>query len=109
MIISGGENIHPEEVEEILTECDLVAQAAVVGLPDERWGQKVVAFIEPADAAATPEALDAHCRASTLARFKHPRSYVFIDRIPKSASGKLLRRHLRDGAYDILPGYVSTL
>ena len=109
MIISGGENIHPEEIEDVLAECDLVAQAAVVGLPDERWGQKVVAFIEPAGARATPEALDAHCRASTLARFKRPRSYVFIDRIPKAAAGKLLRRFLRDGDYDILPGYDSTL
>lgn len=109
MIISGGENIHPEEIEDILAECNLVAQAAVVGLPDDRWGQKVVAFIEPAGAMATPEALDAHCRSSALARFKRPRAYVFVDRIPKSASGKLLRRFLRDGEYEILPGYESIL
>jgi len=109
MIISGAENIHPEEIEDILAECDLVARAAVVGLPDERWGQKVVAFIEPAGAAVTPEALDAHCRASTLARFKRPRAYVFVARIPKSASGKLLRRFLRDGVYEVLPGFESTL
>jgi len=109
MIISGGENIHPEEVEDILAECDLVARAAVVGLPDERWGQKVVGFIEPADPAATADALDAHCRASALARFKRPRAYVFVERIPRSASGKLLRRFLRDGAYEVLPGYGSTL
>ena len=109
MIISGAENILPEEIEDILAECDLVAQAAVVGLPDERWGQRVVAFIEPAGAMATPEALDAHCRAASLAPFKRPRAYVFVARIPKSASGKLLRRFLRDGAYDILPGYDSNL
>ena len=109
LIISGAENIHPEEIEHILAACDLVAQAAVVGLPDERWGQKIVAFIEPGGAMATPDALDAHCRASTLARFKRPRAYVFVDRIPKSASGKLLRRYLRDGAYDVLPGYDSNL
>ena len=109
MIISGGENIHPEDVEDILADSALVAQVAVVGLPDERWGQKVVAFVEPAGPEATPDALDAHCRASALARFKRPRAYVFVERIPKSASGKLLRRFLRDGAYDILPGYDSTL
>ena len=109
MIISGGENIHPEEVEDILAECNLVAQAAVVGLPDERWGQKVVAFIEPADKAATAKALDTHCRTSTLARFKRPRAYVFVNRIPKSASGKLLRRFLRDGQYQTLSDYDNTL
>ncbi|MDA1324825.1 MAG: AMP-binding protein [Proteobacteria bacterium] len=109
MIISGAENIHPEEIEDVLAECDLVARAAVVGLPDERWGQKVVAFIEPTGALATAVALDAHCRASTLARFKRPKAYVFVDRIPTSASGKLLRRFLRDGAYDVLPCYDGTL
>jgi len=109
MIISGGENIHPEEVEDALAECPLVRRAAVVGLPDERWGQKVVAFIEPASADATAEALDAHCRSSTLARFKRPRAYVFVERIPTSASGKLLRRFLRDGQYEILADYQSTV
>ena len=58
---------------------------------------------------ASAEALDAHCRASSLARFKRPRAYVFVARIPRSASGKLLRRLLRDGAYEPLPGFVSTL
>jgi len=109
MIISGGENIHPEEVEDILAECDLVEQVAVVGLPDERWGQKVVAYIKPAGTTATADALDKHCLGSTLAGFKRPRAYVFVDRIPQSASGKLLRRFLRDGAYDILSNYESTL
>ena len=65
--------------------------------------------MRPVGPAATPDALDAHCRTSTLARFKRPRAYVFVDRIPKSASGKLLRRYLRDGVYDILPGYGCTL
>lgn len=109
MIISGGENIHPEEVEDVLADCDLVKQAAVVGLPDERWGQKVVAFVEPAGIAASATALDAHCQSSTLARFKRPRAYIFVERIPTSASGKLLRRFLRDGDYLKLPEYDSTL
>ncbi len=109
MIISGGENIHPEEVEDTLSGSDLVSAAAVVGLPDERWGQKVVAFIEAASEKATAEALDAFCTNSTLARFKRPRAYVFVEALPKSASGKLLRRHLRDGDYTVSPNFENTL
>ena len=109
MIISGGENIHPEEVEDMLAENALVDAVAVVGLPDERWGQKVVAFVEPAGAGASAEALDAWCQASPLARFKRPRAYVFVDRLPRSASGKLLRRLLRDGEYIVRTDFTSTL
>jgi 2-furoate---CoA ligase len=109
MIISGGENIHPEEVENTLSDCELVSSAAVVGLPDERWGQKVVAFIEAASEKATAEALDAFCKESNLARFKRPRAYVFVEALPKSASGKLLRRHLRGGGYTISLDFESTL
>jgi 2-furoate---CoA ligase len=109
MIISGGENIHPEEVEDTLAGSALVGAVAIVGLPDERWGQKVVAFVEPAGRGATSEALDAHCQSSTLARFKRPRAYVFVERLPRSASGKLLRRLLRDGNYTVLTGFKSTL
>jgi 2-furoate---CoA ligase len=104
MIISGGENIHPEEVEDTLAACPGVAQAAVVGLPDARLGHAVTAFVEPADATASAAALDAYCRASSLARFKRPRAYIFVRRLPRSASGKLLRRLLREGAYEPLDG-----
>lgn len=109
MIISGGENIHPEEVEDVLDQCSPVRRAAVVGLPDERLGQKVVAFVEPATPDATADALDAFCLESGLARFKRPRAYVFIEKIPQSASGKLLRRFLRTGEYRVLPNFKSTL
>ena len=109
MVISGGENIHPEEVEDVLDASPLVGHAAVVGLPDDRMGQKVVAFIEPASEEASAEALDAHCLSSGLARFKRPRAYVFVERVPQSASGKLLRRFLRDGEYTTLPGFKNTL
>ncbi|MBK18163.1 MAG: 4-chlorobenzoate--CoA ligase [Rhodospirillaceae bacterium] len=109
MIISGGENIHPEEVEDTLSDCDLVSTAAVVGLPDERWGQKVVAFIEAASEKAGAKALDEFCTNSALARFKRPKAYVFVEALPKSASGKLLRRHLRDGDYVVSPKFDSTL
>jgi 2-furoate---CoA ligase len=109
MIISGGENIYPEEVEDVLARSGLVKLAAVVGMPDERWGQKVVAFVEPASRDVTAEKLDQVCLASALARFKRPRAYVFVDAVPRSASGKLLRRFLRDGQYKTLPDFISTL
>ena len=100
MIISGGENIHPVEVEEVLARHPAVRDVAVVGEPDERWGQRVVAFVVPAGPGLTAEALDAHCRGrGELAAFKRPRRVVFVHEIPKTASGKILRRLLRDGQY----------
>jgi 2-furoate---CoA ligase len=93
MIVSGGENIHPLEVEDVLARHPGVAEVAVVGAPDERWGHRVVAVLI---ADATPEELDAHCLASPLARFKRPREYRFVDSLPKSPSGKILRRVIRD-------------
>ena len=95
MIVSGGENVHPLEIEEWLVRHPAVDEAAVVGEADERLGQRVVAYVVRSGE-VTPEALDAHCLASpTLARFKRPRDYRFVDALPKSASGKLLRRLLR--------------
>jgi 2-furoate---CoA ligase len=94
MIISGGENIHPVEVEAVLTEHDGVHEAAVIGVSDDRWGQRVVAFVV-ADSVDEDE-LDRHCRDSpNLAAFKRPREYRFVDDLPKSPAGKLLRRKLR--------------
>ena len=109
MVISGGENIYPEEVEDVLARSPLVDQAAVIGLPDDRLGSRVVAFVEPASADCTAETLDAWCLDSPLARFKRPRAYVFVKSIPRSASGKLLRRFLRSGDYETLPDFKSTL
>jgi 2-furoate---CoA ligase len=102
MIISGGENIYPEEVESALARCPGVANAAVVGLPDERLGSRVVAFVEPASTEVTCDAIDTACLETGLARFKRPREYVFVRAIPRSASGKLLRRKLRTGEYERL-------
>ena len=99
MIITGGENVLPAEIESVLSVHPAVAEAAVAGLADERWGQTVAAFVVrsgPVDAAA----LDAHCRASTLADFKRPRAYVFVRAIPKSPVGKVLRRLLIAGEYE---------
>lgn len=96
MIISGGENIHPLEVEEAVARHPKVREVAVIGASDDRWGQRVVAVVV-AEPGTTAEELDAHCLASeTLARFKRPREYRFVDALPKSPSGKILRRILRE-------------
>lgn len=109
MVISGGENIYPEEVEDVLAKSPLVEQVAVIGMPDDRMGSRIVAFVEPAGADCSADALDAWCLESTMARFKRPRAYVFVKRIPRSAAGKLLRRFLRDGDYEKLTDFESTL
>ena len=94
MIISGGENIHPVEVEDVLARAPGVREVAVIGAPDDRLGQRVVAVVV-ADGGVTAEELDAFCLASdTLARFKRPREYRFVSELPKSPSGKILRRML---------------
>ena len=92
MIISGGENIHPLEVEGVLASHPGVREVAVVGAPDDRLGHRVVAVVV---GEVTAEELDAHCLASPLARFKRPREYRLVPTLPKSASGKILRRVLR--------------
>jgi 2-furoate---CoA ligase len=105
MIISGGENISPVDIESVLSLHPAVDEVAVAGLPDARWGQKVVAFVKlHANADAEPDAatLDAHCRRSDLVNFKRPRDYVFVREIPKSPVGKVLRRKLQAGEYEVL-------
>ncbi|SAL57971.1 feruloyl-CoA synthetase [Caballeronia cordobensis] len=98
MIISGGENISPVDIESILSLHPAVDEVAVVGLKDERWGQKVVAFIKRS-CAVDATALDEFCRTSDLVNFKRPREYIFVDAIPKSPVGKILRRKLSSGEY----------
>ncbi len=98
MIISGGENVHPVQVEEILNELDGVADSAVVGLPDPQWGQLVVAYVVRAPGADEIGAaeLDAHCRAHPmLAAYKRPRAYRFVDELPMTATGKKIHYQLR--------------
>ncbi len=94
LIISGGANIYPREVEEVLLRHPQVAEAAVVGQQDEEWGERVVAFIVQRDA-ISPEALDEFC-LQHLARFKRPRDYRFVDALPKNNYGKVLKRELRE-------------
>jgi 2-furoate---CoA ligase len=98
MIISGGENVSPVEIESCLSLHPAVSEVAVAGLPDERWGKIVCAFIKPR-AAVKADDLDAFCRRSGLANFKRPRRYVLVAEIPKSPIGKILRRKLVAGDY----------
>ena len=92
LIISGGMNVYPAEVENALLRLPGVREVVVVGLPDERWGHRVAAVIV---GDASGDELDAHCR-TLLAGYKLPRHYEFVDAIPKNVSGKLLRRVVRD-------------
>ncbi len=98
MIITGGENVSPVEIESALSLHPAVVEVAVAGLPDERWGKIVCAFVKRR-AAVTGAELDAFCRNSGLADFKRPRRYEFVAEIPKSPVGKLLRRKLVAGEY----------
>jgi long-chain acyl-CoA synthetase len=95
MIISGGENIYPGEVENVLMSHAAVADVAVIGVPSERWGETPKAIVVRAPAATpTPEELLAHCRGQ-LAGYKIPTSVEFVDELPRNAAGKVLKRELR--------------
>jgi fatty-acyl-CoA synthase len=95
MIVSGGENVYPAEVENALFSHPDVADAAVIGVPDERWGEAVKAIVVLRDGAErNPASIIAHCRTQ-IAGFKTPKSVEFIDVLPRNASGKVLRRELR--------------
>jgi acyl-CoA synthetase (AMP-forming)/AMP-acid ligase II len=98
MIISGGENIYPEEVEAALLTHAAVRECSVVGAADEKWGEVVVACVVADGAGVTEAALDAHVRGSRLADYKRPRVYLFMDELPKNAANKVLRRVLRERA-----------
>src|SRR5690242_8656244 len=95
LIISGGSNIYPREVEEVLLKHPAVGEVSVVGRPHPDWGEEVVAFIVPRPGAPVPEAeLDRLCLES-IARFKRPRAYVFVESLPKNNYGKVLKTELR--------------
>jgi fatty-acyl-CoA synthase len=93
MFISGGENVYPAEVEAVLHEHPRVADAAVLGVPDERWGEVGVAFVV-ADGVSDEELLE-WCRGR-LARFKVPKSFRFIGEIPRNGMGKVQKQELRE-------------
>lgn len=103
MIISGGENISPVDIESVLSLHPAVDEVAVAGLQDERWGQRVVAFVKRkpmASEGVDGVQLDDYCRSTDLANFKRPREYVFVSEIPKSPVGKILRRKLQSGEFE---------
>jgi len=96
MIIRGGENIYPREIEQLLYAHPGVADVAVVGVPDDHWGEQVAAFIRPASGSAvTPDELADYCR-SGLAAHKTPRHWVFTDAFPMTGSGKVQKFLLRE-------------
>ncbi len=101
MINTGGENVYPVEVEDVLDKHPEVSEVAVVGLPDEKWGQAVTAFVVPERQELTEEDIRSYLKEDTsLARFKHPKKVVFVKELPKSPVGKLLRRLLVEGEYE---------
>ncbi len=99
MIISGGENVHPTQVEAVLAEHPGIADAAVVGLADEQWGEVVVAYVVPSGDGVDAAACEAHCSGHPmLAAFKRPRAYRFVSELPMTATGKKLHYQLREQA-----------
>lgn len=96
MIVSGGENVYPAEVEAVLHQHPGIAEASVIGVPDDKWGETVMAVIVAEAGVELSEAeIDLHCRAN-LGGFKLPRRYSFVDALPRNASGKILKRQLRE-------------
>ena len=100
VVISGGSNIYPREVEEALLWHQGVAEVSVIGVPDAEWGEIVVAFIVPAKGAVpTPVELDTVC-LDRIARFKKPKRYIFVEGLPKNNYGKVLKTELRKTVHD---------
>ena len=95
LIISGGSNVYPREVEEVLLQAPGVSEVAVVGAPDPEWGEIIVAFVvvQPG-VKLSAEALDAFC-LNEIARFKRPKRYEWVDHLPKNNYGKVLKTELR--------------
>ncbi|MCB0969301.1 MAG: fatty acid--CoA ligase, partial [Ilumatobacter sp.] len=95
MIVSGGENVYPAEVENAIMGCPGVADVAVIGVPDEKWGEAVKAIVVKApDEDVTPQAVIAWAR-ERIAGFKVPKSVDFVDELPRNPSGKILKKDLR--------------
>ena len=95
MVITGGENVYSSEVEAVLYRHPDVAEAAVIGVPDQRLGETVMAVIVPKQGAGlTEEQTSLHCRQA-LGGYKIPRRFAFVERLPKSAMGKVLKNELR--------------
>jgi acyl-CoA synthetase (AMP-forming)/AMP-acid ligase II len=98
MIISGGINIMPARVEEVLLAHRGVAECAVVGVPDPEWGERVQAFIVRGDPGLDAAALERHVGASELSPYQRPRAYTFVAELPRTSTNKVRRRALREAA-----------
>jgi acyl-CoA synthetase (AMP-forming)/AMP-acid ligase II len=98
MIVSGGENVFPREVEDLLADHDAIEEAAVVGVVDDEWGQRLRAFVVLRDGAALSEGDVQDYVKQNLARYKAPRDVVFLERLPRNATGKVLKRELQTAA-----------
>jgi fatty-acyl-CoA synthase len=96
MIISGGENIYPAEVENVLAECDAIAEVAVVGRPDDRWGEAVVAVVVPRAGKSVTEREVLATLEGRVARYKHPRAIVTVSQLPRTALGKVQKGAVRE-------------
>lgn len=97
MIIVGGYNVYPREVEEVLYKHPEIVEAAVVGIPDQNLGEEVLAYVVLKDENITTEALHAFCREH-LVKYKCPKEIIILDELPKNTTGKILRRNLKDQA-----------
>ncbi len=95
MIVSGGENVFPREVEDLLAEHDKVSEAAVIGVDDEKFGQRLKAFVVIKDGEPSEDELKGYVKEN-LARYKVPREIAFMDELPRNATGKVLKRELRE-------------
>ena len=95
MIISGGENVYPAEIEKVLQTHDGISEAAVIGQPSERWGESPFAIVVRKEASLTEADVLAFCNGR-MARFKQPKGVAFVDEVPRNPSGKILKRVLRD-------------
>jgi fatty-acyl-CoA synthase len=95
MYISGGENVYPAEVENVIHQLPQILEAAIIGVPDDRWGEtgKAVIVVKPGET-LDEETVITHCLAN-LAKFKIPQSVVFVNELPRTATGKVLKRKLR--------------
>jgi fatty-acyl-CoA synthase len=94
MIVSGGENVFPREVEDLLADLEGVVEVAVIGVDDEQFGQRLKAFVVLREGAeVSPEDVTAHVKAN-LASYKSPREVEFLDELPRNATGKVLKREL---------------
>jgi acyl-CoA synthetase (AMP-forming)/AMP-acid ligase II len=95
MIISGGENVYPAEIENVIMAMDGITEAAVIGVPSEKWGESPLAIVVKSDEAITGKDILEYCDGK-LARFKMPKDVEFTDVIPRNPTGKVLKRILRD-------------